>query len=154
MADEPRPLHIDGRDYPVPALETFDMDEWQILHEKTGLTLDTIEDASLSPGLLRTLLIVAYRRGNPDAKMPHIEKRVGAINFLEVMTAIAGVEDGDADDPPAVTESSPLPSETSKDVINGAGSASGSGPQAVVPLRTGTPPSDTPQTYSPAVSAS
>lgn len=147
---------IGGREYEVPRLSTYDMDEWQILYDKTGLTLDTVEDSPLSPGLLRSMLIVAYRRGNPDAAMKQIEAIVGAMNFGDVVGMILGDEDdAEADDgPPVAAASPPPPSETSSHGSSDPGSGSGSGQLAVVPPPTGTPLSATLHTSNQAASGS
>lgn len=111
---------VDGKTYEVPALNSFDMDEAQILYDYSGLTLEdflqpdpedgdealaaheqTIRQKMKNPGFLRALLHVAYRRGNRKLPESRIKDVVRAMNHAEVFLDFAMSYAGDDDDPPA-----------------------------------------------------
>lgn len=121
---------IDGAEYPIPNVWDFDADEEQILWDYTGLVLaDFIrvdpeaEDAErleaerkrrlLHPGLTRTYLHVAYRRGNRDVKDAEIRRLIGTVKRLEAMERIFAEDDAD---PPAPTVTTTTPDESSPSV--------------------------------------
>lgn len=107
---------IDGQEYPIPALDTFDIDESILLYEYSGLTLEDFAPASddededevaeqraqkvKHPGFLKALLHVAYSRGNPTAKPARVQAVVGAANLIEVVEQLIA-EEGDEESPPA-----------------------------------------------------
>lgn len=149
---------IQGRDYPVPTLDTFDMDECELLYEKTGLTLQDVMDdefeLKLSPGLLRTLMLVTFLRGNPATRREQAEKIIGKIKAVDALEHLSAQED-DAD-PPAATATNGSPQRShSSSPSSGADSPTGSdGRQASPqPDRTGTPGSDTQPGSDPVMSA-
>lgn len=119
---------IDGALYGMPSLDTFTMEEAQILYDYSGLGLEdfALEDDDdefavklKNPGFLRALMHIAYRRGNPKQPDSKVRKLIGAVNLIEAHAHLAGGED-DAD-PPALTpepdrqslKSSGEPNETS-----------------------------------------
>lgn len=101
---------IQGVDYPVPDWFSFTMDESEILYDKTKLTLDQIdEDIKFSPGLLATLMIVAYMRGNPGAPRSRADKIIGQIQLTDVIETLFPDEEEDAGPPsPASSATEPL----------------------------------------------
>lgn len=149
-------FEIDGRFYEVPRLESFDLDEEQILFDVAGMVQidfvpahpeasdeekELLERAMMArirdPKFKRALAHIAYRRQNPDVPFDDIQKRMGKVNALDVELAILGGEE----DPPAV--SSPSEPE-SKSTTNGlskpedSGNPSGSDSDQVVEIRAAT----------------
>jgi hypothetical protein len=147
---------IQGVAYPVPAWETFTMDESQILYEHAELTLDAAdEDTKFTPGLVRSLMIVALMRGNPSMSRKQAEKIVGAIPLLDALAHLAEDEDnddeGDAGPPVIPIDSGGGPKSSpgsSHATPNDSGTASETGsavpPESPHPTPIGTPPSATP----------
>lgn len=138
---------IQGRDYPVPTLDTFDMDECELLYEKTGLTLQDVMDdefeLKLSPGLLRTLMLVTLMRGNPTMSRQTAEKIVGKVKAVDALEHL--VAEADADPPAAAATGSPPPNSHSSSPSSGAALSTGSDgrPVSPVPPPIGTPASVT-----------
>lgn len=104
---------IDEREYDIPTLETFDLDEAMILYENTGLGLEDLfydkdaEDAEdvaarfRHPGVIKTLVHVAFRRGNPGMNAKRVADLVGKANYTDVFVQLLeGALGGDAEDPP------------------------------------------------------
>jgi hypothetical protein len=121
---------IQGVDYPVPDWFSFTMDESEILHYKTGLTLDQIdEDIKFSPGLLSTLMIVAYMRGNPGAPRARAEKIVGGIQLTEVIETLFPDDEVEEDAGPPSQE--PSASASAEQNASKDGSALSSGDASV-----------------------
>ena len=121
-------FEINGTFYEVPRLDTFDLDEEQILFDVAGMVQidfvpahpeasdeekQLLERAMMArirdPRFKRALAHIAYRRKNPDVGFDEIQERMGKVNSLEVELAILG---GDEEDPPAV--SSPSEPESKK----------------------------------------
>lgn len=137
---------IDGREYPVPGIDTFTMGEAIVLHEYSGLTLDMIdEDTPIHPGIVAAFMHIAYERGNPGAKKQKTRQLVESANLVDALDRFFQQED-DAGPPDLLTSSSPTSSETT---VTGSGETSGtgsvSGPEDNVPSSTGTHSSGTPQ---------
>lgn len=145
---------IDGKEYPAPSIDTFNMDEAQILYDYSGLTLeDLVADESDpealaarnkklgSPGLLRTLMHVAYARGNPSMKPQAVKKAIGESNWLDAIKAFASTGEVDAG-PPELKSSSTSSSDSSNE-HSGDASMTSSGQQDETPAATGTTESDT-----------
>lgn len=106
---------IDGTAYDVPTLDSFTMDEAEILYKCSGLTLEDFaideEDPSASaqllknvrnPGFLRALMTVAYLRGNPGMSTSKAEAVIGKASLVEALESLAEVGD---DGPPEVQRS-------------------------------------------------
>ena len=134
---------IDGREYEIPGLETFDMDEAMILYDYSGLTLedfaadDDVEDEEernrklRHPGLLKTLLHVSYQRGNPSVGKAKVSRTVGAMNLVDALKKLAE----DEQVPPTEPQSSGPPTPSSSRSLNGSEPSSGadSTPSSDVP---------------------
>lgn len=143
-------LLIDGRVYETPDLMTFDLDECQVLYDYSGLTLEDfvpldgesdddhmgrIDRLMRHPGFKKTLLHVAYKRGNPKLPDGKVRDLVAAANWLTPFTTLGEPEPEDDAVPPASTSepdgSSPkssLESNSSPETSSGSGgtgSASG-----------------------------
>jgi hypothetical protein len=144
---------IQGVDYEVPSWMSFTLDESEILSAKTGMTLDQIdEDIKISPGLLSTMMIVAYMRGNPNVTRARAEKIIGGIKLVDAIEHLATGED-DADVPPSVTPTPDEPENASESTtFSGGGSLNDSASLAVLPTPTGTSESDTSDTFAQATS--
>lgn len=88
---------IDGKDYPIPTFDSFDMDEAQILYDLSGLTLEDfaipdededpdaaaeLERKMRNPGFIRALMEVAYRRGNQGVTVARVKSVIGRSNLV------------------------------------------------------------------------
>lgn len=111
---------IDGTAYDVPTLDTFSMDEAEILYKCSGLTLEDFavdeEDPEASeqliknirnPGFIRALMTVAYIRGNPGISQARASSVIGKANLLDAIKEFA---EADAD-PPELTRTTNEPDE-------------------------------------------
>lgn len=125
-------FEIDGTTYEVPSLDTFNMDESQVLFDYAKLALEdfvdphpdlteTEKEAFLAeraeklknPALLRSLAHVAYQRGNPDVKAADVRVLMGKQNSVSILADfLAGGEGDDSLPPVSTTEpEQPSPSE-------------------------------------------
>lgn len=149
---------IDGDEYPIPTLATFDMDEAILLYETTGFGLedlvydenaDDAEDVQARfrhPGLLKTLLLVAYQRGNPHLARKKAAEMISHSNYADAFVQLMGSAsgDGDAESPPSedTTKKPPGSSPRSSSGNSKPGSAtpsgSGSGSSTSSPTAPGT----------------
>lgn len=159
MSEEPK-FVIQGSDYPVPDWISFTMDESEILYDKAKITLaDVDEDTPFTPGLLSSLMIVAYMRGNPGMSRKAAEAVVGQIVMAEAIEHLFPKSDEDDAVPPlepSVTE--PLDESARNDGSERSSGSSGLSDSelsqaSIHPLPTGTQPSDTPQESASATSA-
>lgn len=119
---------IDGKHYPMPGLDSLDMDERMVLYDYSGLTREDFlmgEDDDPDefqreqtkrmrhPGLWKALLHVAYQRGNRDERPNRVKQIVGKVNINEATAHLFDVEEDD-DSPPAPGGSTSDPSESSR----------------------------------------
>ena len=147
---------IDGMTYPIPPLDSFDMDEGQILYDLASLSIEDFapvpDDADdevkiargqelarqcKNPAFLRALMTVAYRRGNPQLPMGRIRDVVAQSNHLEAMAAfvrasVLAARKGDPRVPPAQTIE-PQRSSSGNSEPSSASSGTDSGSGSVVP---------------------
>lgn len=156
---------IDGRDYEVPTLDSFDMDEAQVLFDYAGCVVEDFapphpewsaeekakhEEGQLgkvrNPAFKRALVHVAYQRGNPDTHPSRVREVVGKLNIIDVTLTLLGEDDAG---PPETTDSqnghaSSEPSRAlSRPEDSGSPSSSDSAPPEDIPARTGTSESAT-----------
>lgn len=115
MAETESGFNIDGEIYPVPSLESFDMDEAQVLYDYCGITLEDFapahpnateeeqeeHEASVAakvknPGFWRAMMHIAYARGNPDMSPARVKALIGKAKLLETLETLA-TEEEDAD---------------------------------------------------------
>lgn len=150
-------FEIEGEVYEVPRLETFDLDEEQILYDVAGVVqLDFVPahpDASeeekefvqrammariRDPRFKRALAHVAYRRRYPEAAFDDVAIRIGKMNALDAELAIFG--ETDADPPAKSSPSEPESKTSSSEPSNGeaSGNPSGSDSAPVVELHAAT----------------
>ena len=145
-------FRIDGQTYPIPTLDSLDMEEGQILYDLAGLTIEDFvpvsEDADeeererhsaelvrrvKNPAFLRALLTIAYRRGNPKLPAGRVRDVVAASNHLEAMSdflksSARAAREGDPRIPPALPTEPPRSSDgNSDDSSESSGIASESG---------------------------
>lgn len=122
MAAETKPARflIEGREYEIPHVVDFNLDEAQVLYDHTGFVVEdfvTDDDEELTrmsrhPGFMRTMLHVAYQRGNPTLSRVKVEKLIGAQNAFTSAHIVGTVEqEDDADDPPVSTSKPVEPNE-------------------------------------------
>lgn len=126
---------IDGEEYPIPDVNTFSLDEDLLLWEYADLAredfvrvdpqledADELEAARLRklrhPGLMRTLLHVAYQRGNPDVKASAVKKLIGTVQIGEAMSRLVAEEAEDDDDPPARSATTSRPDGSSRNGLS------------------------------------
>lgn len=108
-------FRIDGSDYEIPELSSFNMGEAFLLYDKTNLTLAdfaldeddplqavTLRRNILHPGTVLTRMIVAYQRGNPGASVESATALIEKTNWLEAYTQYTERFARDVD-PPEVT---------------------------------------------------
>jgi len=177
-AEIPTGFEIAGEVYEVPFLDSFDMDEAQILYDLSGTVLedfrpphpdlpDLQQTAVLQLQLIRTrtpafrraLVHIAYRRKHPDYDVDAIDAVIGKMNAADVSLALLSARGDDEVDP---SQSSPKPpdsrnreSGTSESSNGGSHSGSDSAPRVVTLAPTGTGESGTSsQDSPPATSAS
>ena len=157
---------IDGEVLEVPTLDTFDMDEAQILFDLSGVVIEDFipahPDASpeeraavyaaqgakiRNPAFGRAFVHIAYRRAHPDAGYDDIQALVGKSNAAKVTIAVILGGDSSEEDP---STSSPKPlveksstNGTSEPSSSGSRSGSDSDEQDTLRLATGTGASDT-----------
>jgi hypothetical protein len=157
---------IGERTYPVPTLDTFTMDEAQILYDVGGVVLEDFgpphpelsEEAKAeheaeqlrkvrSPAFKRALLCVAYARGNPELPLEQVRAAVGSANALDVTVRLFTDQEADAGPP---VESSPSEPSTGSDIRtlsrrsdSGSPSLNGSDEPDETPVPIGTSGSDT-----------
>jgi hypothetical protein len=117
-------FECEGRIYPVPTLDTFNMDEAQVLYDYSGLSIEDfaidesdpeqvaeLERKAKNPGFKRALMHIAYQRGNPSWPAGKVRDLAGSANLLSTTAALYS-GGGDAEVPPAPTTEpgEPLPS--------------------------------------------
>jgi hypothetical protein len=158
-------FEIEGRKYPIPMLDSFDMNEAQILFDYANVTLEDFAPAHpdwpdeerekyeadqltkvRNPAFKRALLHVAYARGNPGQQFEFVREIIGRANTLDVTVALLTEDDAS----PPVETSSPRPPSRSTDTrtlskpeASGTGSPNGSDAPDVSPASTGDSSSDT-----------
>src|ERR1051325_7772518 len=103
VEQEQKTITINGVKYGLPTVDTFDMDESELLYEKCGLTLedfaietdpdgeeydpeaaDELSRKVKHPGFMRSLVHVAYQRAHPQMSKARVAAVVGKVNTLEV----------------------------------------------------------------------
>lgn len=152
-------LLIDGERYPLPQIMSFDLDEAELLFDKSGLTLEdfiTAEDSEglekllghyRNPHVIRVLAHVAYRRKNRDAKPAQIESLIGKTNAADIVASLLQTIMEEVDESPPVSatepEKSSPPSSVDKSESSGTLSSPSSDEQETIPEPTGTSESDT-----------
>lgn len=146
---------LDGQVYPIPTLDSFNLDETIVLYDYCGLTMEDFAPAGEEddpeeyerdrrkkmshPGFLKALLHVAYARGNPKLPAGRVKAVVGQANFISSVEDLleTGEEDEAVDptqEPTSELEpSSPRSSEGSSE-SSGTPSSSDSDAPVVHPL--------------------
>lgn len=169
-------FRIDGDEYPIPTLDSFDMDEGQILYDATSLTVEDfvplgddateeerierareLEQNVKNPAFLRALMTIAYRRRHPALPMGSVRDVIGAANHVGAMAdflraSVARARAGDPNVPLAQTPE-PLRSSSGSSESSSASSGNGSEPGSAepdeIPADTGHTRSDTSATSDP-----
>lgn len=129
MSNETEPgFEIDGRIYPVPAIPTFNMNELAVLYEQCGLTIEDwaardyddecrarYQQGVTNPGFKRTLMHVAYQRGNPDTPPSHVAELIGEVQVLAAMAPLLAADaKGEEEDSPKGLGTTSVPKGSSK----------------------------------------
>jgi len=129
-------LLINGRIYEMPDVASFTLDECQVLYDYCGLTLEDfvplegetddehlarIETMMRNPGWRRTILHVAYQRGNPKIPASRVKDLVGSANWIEPFAAMGDDEPEDDAAPLGLTSE---PSEASPSSLPESGNSS------------------------------
>lgn len=144
---------IDETFYELPSLDSFTMDEAQILYDYSGLTLEDFVDADeadkkfKNPGLLRALMHVAYQRGNPRMNTSRVKTLVGAASLVSAMEQLAeGTVAAEDDAGPPVSTLEPAessqtrPDDSSESSGNPSPSDSAAPVAPLVPITAGSSP--------------
>lgn len=163
---------IDGKFYPPPTLESFEMGELRVMYDYSGIVQEDFVQAEdetddehgaritqlvQHPGFMQTLMHVAFQRGNPTLKRDRVAAVIESTNYLEAVASLQSDEPDEDDagppDPSARTSepSGSLPSGSSESKSSrklrpdtpGNGSGSGSAEPARTPASTGTGASGT-----------
>jgi len=95
-------ITIDGAKYTIPTVDSFDIDEAMILYDNCGLTLEDfaidpedieqlmeLQQRIKHPGFMRTLVQVAYQRGNPTVSPAKARAVAGKANVLKIFEEFA-----------------------------------------------------------------
>ena len=122
MAEEEARFSIDGREYEIPSVDSFTMDEAQVLWDYAAMSLgdfavdeddpeserarEEIQEKLRNPGFMRTLMHVAYQRGNPKIPTSRVKALIGQVNLVEAMAAMATLAGADDAGPPEQRRSS------------------------------------------------
>lgn len=151
---------IDGLHYEVPSLDSFNMDEAQVLYDLSRLTLEDfavdeddpaaaakLHENIKNPGFVRTLMTVAYMRGNRGISRSKAEAVIGGSNLFEALKQFGESVEADAG-PPEVSRSEPEPPDSDESTASlnghsGESSTSNSAEPAENPAPTGISESDT-----------
>lgn len=153
-------LLIDGERYPLPQIMSFDLDEAELLFDKSGLTLEdfiTAEDREglekllghyRNPHVIRVLAHVAYRRKNRDARPAQIESLIGKTNAADIVASLLQTIMEEVDESPPVSTTEPKATSPSSSVTKSESSGTPSpqnsaSEQDESPEPTGTSESDT-----------
>jgi hypothetical protein len=109
---------IDGVIYGIPTIDTFNMDEAQVMFDYCGLTMEDFvgdmddDDPRLkNPGFLRALVHISYQRAFPSMAPAKVKATIGKANLADVMATLEREEDEEEDARPP--ESMPTHSESS-----------------------------------------
>ena len=177
MAETQNPIgfEIDGQVYEVPTLDSFDMDEAQLLYDLSGVILEDFIPAPLdasdeekaahyqlqlvrirNPAFRRAFVHVAYRRKHEGYDFDALDKGIGKMNATDI--SIAVLSRGDDPDPstssPSKLEQSSNENATSEPSSSGNGSGSDSERPELTLAPTGTSPSVTSSTSPPTLRSS
>lgn len=151
-------LQIDGKFYETPDPGTFNLDECQVLYDYTGMTLEDfvplegetdeehderVGKFTRHPGFKKTLLHVAYQRGNPKLPAGRVRDLVGKANWLEPFT-VMGDEPAESDDIPPAQTSEPDRSSPRSSLENDDSPKSGSESSGMSSSNGGDEPDGTP----------
>lgn len=169
---------IDGTHCEMPSLNSFTMDESQVLYDYSGLIVEDFAPAEDSvpnadgeyelddeqarkmknPGFMRALLHIAYQRKHPKMNPAKVKGLVGAVNMLDLLEQIAAGQEGKDDAVPLASTNTPdvssLNSTDGSSVSSGNGSVESSESQdaPLAPITTiGSAMSSTPSPTSSAV---
>ena len=167
MPEQEPGFSVDGRIYPVPAIDTFTFDELETLHRYCGLTINdwgrrytpdgakVWEDGTNHPGFQMSLVHIAYRRGNPDIPNDTVAELVRSLVWLDVVEPLLVTEEDatplseSMTKPETPSDSSPSTRNDStedENRLSGKSSPTGSGTDASQDAPTGTSESDTSST--------
>lgn len=155
---EPTGFEIGGKFYDVPRLETFDLDEEQILYDISGLVqMDFVSahpeatdevkaavdfrilSAVRNPAFKRALIHIAYRRQNRDKTFDEIESLIGRASAVDTEAALLRAEKSPpAQSSPKQHESRRSTSDPSRSSDSGTSSGSDSETAAEILPLTGT----------------
>ena len=115
-------LLIDGQIYEMPDPSSFTIDECQVLYDYSGLTIedfvpldgetdeehdDRLDQMMRNPGVKKTLLHVAYQRGNPKVPASRVKYLVGNANWIAPFETLPDIEKDEEPDVPLASTSEP-----------------------------------------------
>lgn len=161
---KPAQFEIDGKEYPIPDIETLNMDEAMIMYDYSGMTIDEIDETiGLHPGLIAGFMHVSYSRKNPGASKAAVTRLIRGANMMDAVKQFAKKaeeaeeEDESTDSQKNKSDSSEPGTKSSDESLLSSeaptteSSANGSAvvPEESVPPTTGPPVLDTPPTSDP-----
>lgn len=152
-------FEIDGARYPIPTLDSFTMDEAQVLYDYSNLALEDFAPAHpeasdeerekheqgllakvRNPGFKRAMMHVALQRANPDMPAKQVQEHVGRANALDAAVSLLAGDVGE--DPTPDSQKQPSPGSDSRTPSppsdSGSRSPNGSGQPVALPARIGT----------------
>lgn len=125
---------IDGELHECPAIDTFNMDEAQVLYDYSGLTLEDfartadvseeefselIKDKIKNPGFVRALMHIAYQRANPRQNASRVKALIGQANMIGALERLGETDEAEAtDDRPPVSTTELEPSSLRSSVVS------------------------------------
>lgn len=110
-------FEINGKTYPVPSVDSFDMNEATVFYDYTRLTIDQLFDLEgLPPTVVGALAHIAIRRAEPGLKDAEIKETVGKLKLVDLSVQLlnsVAVEDEEDAVPPTSDSSSTSSATTS-----------------------------------------
>ena len=132
---------IDDLIYPMPALDTLNVDEAQVLYDYSKLTIeDFVKPEELdddefeellkpklrNPGFMRALMHIAYQRGNPRYPAGKVRDAVGSANLISAVESLADTAEREDDAVPPASTTEPEQPLGRNSVYSNASSGAGS----------------------------
>lgn len=103
---------INDQVYEVPAIDSFNMDEAQVLYDYSGLVIEDFTDAEdeavaerfRNPGLIRALMHIAYQRKFPAMSPAKVRSLIGKANMIMALSSLPTEQQEDDARPPELTK--------------------------------------------------
>lgn len=120
---------IDGTIYEVPSLMSLEMAEIELLYKASGCGLEDfvqgadeddedyerrVDKMIRQPGVMRSLMEIAYQRGNPTLRPERVAETIRRTNYMEAISTMSADDDGEPEDDPVPLALTPPPVEPSQ----------------------------------------